>query len=168
MAANEQECAEFCEREYPRLVGALRLFTGDAELARDIAQESLARACARWSQVARMEAPGAWVHRVAVNIARSGFRRRAVERRAQRRQESVRPDPQLDPADALAVREAVLRLPERQRLAVVLRYYAGLPVEQAAEAMRCRPGTVKALTHQGLAGLRAALADDEEEVHDGA
>jgi len=53
----------FCHREHRRLVGALTLYCGDAELARDLAQEALARACRDWSKVSRMAAPGAYVHR---------------------------------------------------------------------------------------------------------
>ncbi|CAN5435410.1 hypothetical protein BH23ACT7_BH23ACT7_03670 [soil metagenome] len=47
----------FCHREHRRLVGALTLYCGDAELARDLAQEALARACRDWSKVSRMAAP---------------------------------------------------------------------------------------------------------------
>src|SRR4051794_33589310 len=71
----------FCRREWPRLVGALSLFTGDADLAEELAQETLARVCRDWRRVSQLAAPGAWAHRVAINLARSHFRHRAVAQR---------------------------------------------------------------------------------------
>ena len=155
----------FCRREHPRLVGALTLHCGDPHVAAELAQEALARACDQWSSVRRMDAPGAWVHRVALNLASSWFRRRAAERRASGRFAGRQvEDPGPDRADALAVRTAVATLPARQRTALVLRYYSDLSVEQTAEAMRCAPGTVKSLTSQALAALRerAGLTDPVE------
>jgi RNA polymerase sigma-70 factor (ECF subfamily) len=117
-----------------------------------------------------MDAPEAWAFRVAVNLATSRWRRVAAERRATAtlRSRATEDASNGDAADALAVREAVAALPSRQRLALVLRYYADLSVADAADALRCRPGTVKALTSQAIAGLRARLAVDlteEDDVH---
>jgi RNA polymerase sigma factor (sigma-70 family) len=49
-------------------------------------------------------------------------------------------------------------LPERQREAVILRYFEELSVEDTAAAMNCAPGTVKATVHQALRALRKRLA----------
>ena len=46
---------EFCVRVHPRLVGALGLRTGDAQLAEDLAQEALARAYRSWDVVQQAE-----------------------------------------------------------------------------------------------------------------
>lgn len=148
----------FCRREHPRLVGALSLYTGDADLAEELAQEALARACRSWRQVEAYDAPGAWVHRVGINLANSYFRRRACERRARERA-AAQPVAYAEPdaADAVAVRAAVASLPRRQRTALVLRYYGDLPVAEVAALMSCREGTVRALTAQAIAGLRARL-----------
>jgi len=48
--------------------------------------------------------------------------------------------------------------------ALVLRYYADLPVAEVAVAMRCAEGTVKSLTAKAVANLRAAIDDDVEVV----
>jgi RNA polymerase sigma-70 factor (ECF subfamily) len=61
-----------------------------------------------------------------------------------------------DHADAIAVRRAVLQLPDRQRQAIVLRYFADLSVRETAEQLRCPEGTVKTLVHQAIKSLRAA------------
>jgi RNA polymerase sigma factor (sigma-70 family) len=147
----------FCRRMHPKLVGALRLYIGEPDIARELAQDALVRVIERWPQVSLMEHPEAWTYRVGFNLARSGLRRRRAEHRAHVRT-AARPAPvtTADLADALAVRGAVAALPARQRQAVVLRYYGDLSVDQVAAAMACRPGTVKAHLHQALAGLRAS------------
>jgi RNA polymerase sigma factor (sigma-70 family) len=155
----------FCRREWPRLVGSLSLFTGDGDLAQELAQETLARVCRDWNKVSTLDAPGAWAHRVALNLARSHYRHRSVARRYANR---VGTPPEFcdpDTASAIAVRAAVALLPVRQRSALVLRYFADLSVAETAEAMRCPEGTVKTLTRQAILSLRSAglIADAEVE-----
>jgi RNA polymerase sigma-70 factor (sigma-E family) len=168
---DREELAAFCAREHRRLVGTLTLHCGDAGVAAELAQEALAKACQSWKQVQAMDAPGAWVHRVAINLSSSYYRRRKAERAATERFRSRRQvDEDLadsaETADVLAVRKAVSGLPTRQRTALVYRYYSDLSVEQTAEAMGCRPGTVKSLTSQALSALRASgLTDLEENAH---
>jgi RNA polymerase sigma factor (sigma-70 family) len=152
--------------EYARLLGMLTLYTSDRDLAAELAQEALARACLHWRRVQHMDAPGAWLYRVALNLANSAFARRRAERRARADAallvSATRPaGPDLD--DVVTLRQALVGLAPRQRAAVVLRYYADLPVDDVASLMRCRPGTVRALTHQGLQRLRAELAPLELE-----
>lgn len=72
------DLAAFCRLEHPRLVGTLGLYTGDADLAEELAQDALLRACRDWDRVRTFAAPGAWVHRVAINLANSAFRSRAA------------------------------------------------------------------------------------------
>lgn len=161
----DEERVAFCHREHPRLVGALSLYTGNRDLARELAQEALAIACRDWSKVSRMHAPGVWVQRVALNLAKRQFSRWRAERRALARRG---PDKtalgEADVTDRVAVRQAVAGLPRRQRTALVLRYYADLPVAEVAEVMGCAPGTVKALTSQAVARLRdrGGLIDVQE------
>jgi RNA polymerase sigma factor (sigma-70 family) len=58
---------------------------------------------------------------------------------------------------------AALRgLPERQRAAVVLRYWCDLSEADTAAAMECSVGTVKSNASRGLAQLRAALAQTSD------
>jgi RNA polymerase sigma factor (sigma-70 family) len=148
------EVSAFCSREWPRLVGSLSLFTGDGDLAQELAQETLARVCRDWRKVSTLDAPGAWAHRVALNLARSHFRHRAVARRHRSRLVAAAQFDQPDTATVIAVRHAVALLPLRQRTALVLRYFADLSVAETAEAMRCPQGTVKTLTRQAILALR--------------
>jgi RNA polymerase sigma-70 factor (sigma-E family) len=158
VSLDDTALASFCREEFPRLVGLLSLYCGDAHLAEELAQEALLRMCERWDSAGQLDSPQAWVTRVALNLARSRFRRRAMRRRVVARMSSWPMVAQDDPnvAAQIAVRQAVADLPERQRTALVLRYYADLSVDAVAAAMGCPNGTVKTLTAQAIASLRRA------------
>lgn len=154
----------FYRTEYPRLVGALTLYCGDRELAAELAQEAMARAWRNWPRVGCLESPPGWVHRVGINLANSAMRRSALRGRwvsIQSQDHAVLPDVDT----AIALRQAVARLPRRQRTALVLRYFVDLPHSEVAALMRCKTGTVRALTAQAIDNLRrtAGLHDPEEE-----
>ena len=163
----------FCQRVRPRLVGMLSLLCGDGDAAEELAQETLARVWLRWARVRELDEPLAiaWTYRVAVNLANSWLRRRTAERRAHARLAAratgAHVDP--DPADAVAIRQAVAALPRRQRTALVLRYYADLLVAEVAALMGCAPGTVKSLTSKALTAVRQVegMQMMVEEVPDG-
>jgi RNA polymerase sigma factor (sigma-70 family) len=59
--------------------------------------------------------------------------------------------------EARELLDAVEQLPYGQRAALVLRYYGGLSEAEIAEAMGCRPGTVKSHHHRGLERLRRVI-----------
>ena len=143
----------FCSEIRAGLVGALALYCGDRGVAEELAQEALVRTWERWD---RIDAPRAFTYHVAFNLARSSLRRRRAEKRAKSRLRSrtVTVADLQDSAMAVALRQAVLALPERQRAAIVARYYADMTVAEASVAMGCAHGTVKALTSQAIANLR--------------
>ena len=141
--------------EHPRLVAALTLVGGDAELAKDSADEAMARAWERWDRVAMMESAGGWSYRVGVNVLRRRQRRASVERRIFGRHRAVGV-----PAAVEEVWEVVAELPTRQRTAVVLRYGADLSEADVAEAMGVSRGTVAATLRDARRNLRRLLADD--------
>jgi RNA polymerase sigma-70 factor (ECF subfamily) len=61
--------------------------------------------------------------------------------------------------DREIVRRLLVELPDRQREAVVLRFFEDLSVEETAELMGCATGTVKATVHQALRSLRKRLGN---------
>lgn len=159
-----REIDGFVEREHPRLVGALGLYTGDRLLAEELAQEALARACRDWERIAAMRAPGAYVHRIAVNLANSWFRRARARRRALERlgDPADRGDEDPSPADAVAVRAAVAELTPKRRTAIVLCFFLGYSTGEAADVMGVEPPTVRSLLHRAKADLAATLDDDTD------
>jgi RNA polymerase sigma-70 factor (ECF subfamily) len=164
-AGERAELVAFCEREHPRLVGALSLYCGNADVAAEIAQEALTRVVRDWPRVERMQAPGAWAHRVAMNLAASWFRRRGAERRALQRH-GVPPEAAVESPDLTEVRDAVTALPERQRRVIVLRFYVGLSVAEVAAAIGATEQATAALTYRAASALRARLGRIDLEVPD--
>ncbi len=155
---------EFCCRIRPRLVGTLSFLCSDADVAEDLAQETLARVWVDWPKVRNLGDPAAtaWTYRVAVNLANSWLRRKAAERRVLARLAAGTRELHIDAdaAGAIDLRRAVALLPRRQRTALVLRYYSDLSVADVADLMGCATGTVKALTSQALSALRNVVPND--------
>src|SRR5204863_7296044 len=79
---DEQAIRSFLATDYPRLVAGVALMCGSRAAAEDAVQEALARAWERTERGERIESLRAWVTKVAINLVRSGFRRRMAERRA--------------------------------------------------------------------------------------
>lgn len=148
----------FFDEYYEQVRRALGVAFADWALAEDAAQEAFAQAYVQWRAVSVMERPAGWVYVVAL---RGGRRQRS------RRFAHVEPAEESDPAEKVVEREALeellSRLPDRQRLAVVLRFLADLPLLDVAAAMGCAVGTVKSTLHAALTRLRVELSDLDEE-----
>lgn len=138
---------------------------GDAELARDAVQEGFARAIRGRSSYRASGSFEAWVAHCVLNAARDS--QRAASR------SSAGEDGQLDLAEHVgnegeppdpsaieSIRQAVARLPQRQRDALFLRHYLDFDYGTIAETLGIEVGTVSATLHTA----RAALAHDLEEV----
>ena len=131
--------------QYPRLVAFGVAMTGDVEVARDLAQETMARAHVHWDTVESTDAPPAWLRRVMRNLVVDHLRRRGAERRAVERIDSRRTTD--DPAERAQsqLAELLAVLPERQRTVVSLYYVDDLPTAEIATVLGIAQGTVKAL-----------------------
>ena len=155
--ANERSrLGELYERSAPGGIRLAYLLTGDPAMAEDLVQEAFLRFVGRLQHLRDPNAFDAYLRRTIVNLSKNAFRRRATERahldRERAGAESARMDP--DVVTYETMRSALLTLPERQRAAIVLRYYEDLPEGQIAELLRCRPATVRSLVARGLEALR--------------
>jgi RNA polymerase sigma-70 factor (sigma-E family) len=128
------------------------LLTGDPQEGQDLAQEAFARWYARRQSI---DDPPAYMRTVVVNQVRGGIRKAIVRRKAKPLLEAEAKDSTSGPPDHLA--DVILRLPERQRAAVVLRYYEGRSEQEIARILGCRPGTVKSLLSRALVQLRRVI-----------
>lgn len=154
------ELRELYAASHARLVAAVAALVGDVAEAEDCVQEAFARAVPRWHRVSRYDDPEAWVRHVAMNLARSRWRRtrRRLELHAGAHRE-VAPALSLD---HVALLEGLRRLPERQREAIVLHHVLDLPLEEVAIRQRVAVGTVKARLSRGRVALARELG-----VHEG-
>lgn len=152
----------FFAAEYPRLVPMLHALTGDRGRAEDLAQEALSRAHHEWPRIATYDRPGAWVRRVARNLASNTARSAEREQRALRRLPGSEAA-HLSPADE-ELWAAVRELPEQQRWVVALHYVEDLSVAAVAETLEVSDGTVKTHLSRARASLAARLARPGPEV----
>lgn len=145
---------------------------GDVDRAREATQETAVRFLRQLPGFRGESQVRTWALGIAINVAREMRRSpnaRAVsledwdafgESTAGPRRATQRPAPHV--AAELAelrdrLRAVLADLPERQREAVVLRFFEELSVEDTAAAMNCAQGTVKATVHQALRALRKKL-----------
>lgn len=146
-------------REHPKVVAALTWVAGDPDVATEATDEAFARAYADWRRVAGMASPGGWVYKVALNLVRRRMRRAALERRA------LVPPPSVAQVVDRDIWKVVQQLPERQRVAVVLRYLLDLPEKEVAAAMGVSRGTVASALAAARQRLAAWLTTEEEGNH---
>lgn len=141
---------EFFREGWP---GAYRLacfLTQDRAAAEEIAQDAFAAMYTTWG---RAERPEAYLRTTVVNRC-ANWRRHLRVHRA-KLPLLVTPDTSEDVFDHLA--DAVASLPFRQRAVVVLRYHLGLSEAEIADALGCRPGTVKSLASRALSRLQKEI-----------
>ena len=156
MDTKDQEFREFFEAEFRPLRRLGYLLTGDWAEAEDLAQEAMVRTYRAWSRITERDRPGAYARSVLVNRRRSMLRRSAV---AAKHAEMLRaPEYQPDLGDeGMVLWEAIRALPQRQRAAIVLRFYEDMPEAEVAAALDMPVGTVKSLVHRGVGRLREKL-----------
>ncbi|MDT0341531.1 RNA polymerase sigma factor [Streptomyces litchfieldiae] len=152
--SGDQEAEALFADFYPRLAGWCRGLVDSDAVAHDIAAEAFTRLWSRWSSVDR---PESYLFSVAANLVKDHWRARAREHDAARQVGADRPEHSPAADAGYDVRSLVETLPDRLRVPVLLYYYAGLPVNEIAAALRRRPGTVKSDLHQARQRLRTAL-----------
>ncbi len=111
---------------------------------------------------------GSWIYRITKNVCYDYLKKRRPERLDEDGERTLADNDRLSPegqylADErhLAVRTAVARLPERQRLAVTLYYFHQRSYEEVAEIMEQPLGTVKSYLHRAKAALAGAFKEME-------
>ncbi len=141
-------------------------FVGNHEDATDLGQEVFLRAYRALDRFKEDASVGTWLYRIAVNLCLN-----KVSSRTQRTEplEDRHAPPSREP-DAVSrlveaerarrVREAIARLPKRQRATLILRVYQELPHQDIARVLGSSVGAVKANFFHALRNLRRLLEDD--------
>ena len=147
-------------QQYPLLVAVGVAALGRVDVARDLAQETMARAHVNWDKVEAADVPEAWLRRVMNNLVTDQLRRQRVEQRAFQRLAS-RPPPEVTmTTPLLRMKDLLAVLPERQRQVVALTYVGDLSVAEVAAALDIAPGTVKASLWKARRRLEKHLRDE--------
>jgi RNA polymerase sigma factor (sigma-70 family) len=147
-----EEIESLYRSRFRHFVAVARAITGDRELALEAVQEAFANVVRSRRGFRREGSLEAWVWRAVVNSARDARGRgrpaQPVEERRNGHNPEARPE----------LTRAIAALPERQRLAVFLRYYADLDYRGIAAALDVEVGTVSATLSHAHAALRRSLA----------
>jgi RNA polymerase sigma factor (sigma-70 family) len=138
----------------PAFVRTASAILGDVEAAKETVQEAFAVAIRSLSSYDGRGSPAGWVWRILVRQAIDEHRRRSRFARV----DPVERGQEIDVDEGPLV-DAIRRLPERQRLALFLRYYADLDYATIAAALDVAPGTVAASLNAAHKNLRVKLEE---------
>jgi RNA polymerase sigma-70 factor, ECF subfamily len=141
-----QDFEDFYQANYGHVVMLLTAMLADGGAARDAAQETFARALARWRGPDGHQVPEMWVRQLALRVGM----------RYARRTRSRAAEPGAAAADVIPVAGAMGRLPPRQREAIVLHYLGGLPADHIAAGHGLPAWVVRAR----LAAAERRLSED--------
>jgi RNA polymerase sigma-70 factor (sigma-E family) len=149
--------------QYRALVRLALLLVHDVQTAEEVVQDAFVAMHTGWRRLRDTEKALSYLRQAVVNKSRSVLRHRTVVDR-----NAPKPAPDEPSAEqgaiALLERSAVIaalrELPDRQREAIVLRYYADLSEAQIAEAMGISRGAVKSHTARGMSSLRTSLEQE--------
>jgi RNA polymerase sigma-70 factor (sigma-E family) len=149
--------------QYRALVRLALLLVHDVQTAEEVVQDAFVAMHTGWRRLRDTEKALSYLRQAVGNKSRSVLRHRTVVDR-----NAPKPAPDEPSAEqgaiALLERSAVIaalrELPDRQREAIVLRYYADLSEAQIAEAMGISRGAVKSHTARGMSSLRASLEQE--------
>lgn len=150
-----QVLAELLEQYGREVQGVAYLILRNAADAEDVLMDTLLTALDRGSTLREEAAVRRWLLKIATNLALS--RQRRLRRVTWLEVIPDSPSPPMDTTERVALMHGLTMLSARSRAAVVLHYYADLPVAEVAAVMGTSQNTVKSQLRAGLARLREVL-----------
>ena len=154
---------ELYSMHYRALVRLAAMLLRDTPTAEEVVQDAFVAMHGGWQRLRDAEKALAYLRQAVVNRSRSVLRHRTV---VDKNLQKAPPDMPSAEHGALVLLErsavvaALRELPDRQREAIVLRYYADLSEAEIAAAMKISRGAVKSHTARGMTALRAALEQE--------
>ena len=153
------------ERYSPRVNRLASQLMGDLEEAKDAAQESLVKVCTRLKQFRGEAQFATWLHRLVVNTCRDRMAFQRV-RRAEPLELDEHATDDIDPSNLAVLTDlrrdladALSRLSNDQRIALVLRDSFGMSYKEISRVARMPVGTAKCYVHRARARLRTLLEE---------
>jgi len=164
---------ELVRRYSKKMINLAYQITGDRDLAEDIAQDTFFRAyksAPRYTEIAKFST---WLYTIAINLCRNELRRRkfkpySLEEMADREDEGkiridiaddrAKPDQDLERKEiSRYVRKAIAMVPEKFRVALVLRDIQGLAYDEIGSILHLPEGTVKSRINRGRLKVKEVL-----------
>jgi RNA polymerase sigma-70 factor, ECF subfamily len=162
-AGDPDAFGELFRRHRDRMWAVALRTCGDREIAADAVQDGFLAAFRRADSFRGDAAVTTWLHRIVVNACLDRLRRRRPTTPLPEHDSVETADRRDDHAGteaALDVRAALARLPEAQRVALVLVDMHGMGVAEAADVLGVAEGTVKSRCARGRAALAELLGLD--------
>jgi len=160
---DQSALAGLVQRHQRRVLDIAYRTIGDQVLAEDIAQETFLRvwrAAGSYSPSAQFTT---WLYRIVVNLCIDASRKHKIltlDEPAVPHPEVAPPSSCLEQNDrAAAVRSAVARLPQRQRVALVMHRFSGLSIRAISDATGWSESAVESLLVRAYASLRQTLTN---------
>jgi RNA polymerase sigma-70 factor (ECF subfamily) len=151
------------EREYTSVFRSILGVVLDPAMAEDLTQETFVRAYRARHSYKPTAPPGAWLHRIGVNLAISHLRRQRLARLLPGRLYVPHDGRDYDAADARhVVSEALEVLSPKLRAAVVLHYYQGFTREEVAAILGIPSGTVASRIAKAIMLMRRKLESSDQ------
>ncbi|MCP4933922.1 MAG: sigma-70 family RNA polymerase sigma factor [bacterium] len=169
IAAGDQAAAkQVVEHHLPLLMPLARYMLGSDAEAEEIAQESFLKL---WKQAKNWQPERAliatWLRRVASNLCIDRLRQRHTTAHDLQDDLSVAPTQQRDLEEkhlTQRVGQALLQLPERQKLALTLCHYQGMSQKEAAEVMEISEHALESLLSRARRGLKKSLEHEWKQL----
>ena len=159
LADRDEEFRAFYFSQSARLKAIALLMCGDAGRAEELAQEALLRAYRAWPRI-RDEDPGPYVRTALVNLCRTDYRRKLLERKHQEEHhEDTGTSYDTTIAEAMRLADALRALPPIRKAVIVLRYYEDLPEAEIARILDRPLNTIKSDIRRALQTLRPLLQE---------
>jgi RNA polymerase sigma-70 factor (ECF subfamily) len=154
---DEAAVRQVYDAQFGRLAGWATRLVGDADLGHDFATEAFVKLLRNWGEVSE---PKAWLYTSTANLIKDHWRKRGREHAAYERFGGADDRVEApDVATSLSVRTAVLALPDRLRVPVMLHYFGDLTIAQVAAHLGKSEGTIKRDLWDARGRLAALLED---------
>ena len=162
-AASPAEFGQLVDSHQAEILRYLRRLTGDATIADDLFQETFLRAFGAFARLGAQPNHRAWLYRIATNQFLNHRRRR--RRNVEESLVTDTPSYTASPAArheravvAATLRQAIARLPKRQRAAFVQRQLHGFSYREVSAVLGCTETAARANVYQAMRRLRRELA----------
>jgi RNA polymerase sigma-70 factor (sigma-E family) len=150
-ASDPLKFVDLYRAEYPSMVRLAHALTGNPETAEDVVQDAFSRLHGR---IEKLSSPGGYLRSTVVNLCRDKARRNQIEQRGA----ASMPAATVVSPTTSELLDVLFRLPYRQRAVLVMRYWGDWSEAEIAQALRCRPGTVKTLASRGVARIKKEIS----------
>lgn len=172
-SSSDERFTQFVRTQTDALLKTAYLLARNGPDAEELVQDTLVWLYPRWDQVEAAEHQLAYVRKAMVNRFLAGRRRMSStevhldDDHERYREKPGSRDEAAEVDERLWIWEELGTLSERQRAALVLRFFHDLPDDEVATVLDCRVGTVRSLISRGLIVLRKGghFADDGEGTH---